>query len=84
MSLARLWWRDAFVGTLNALSGEEIGRQSIYLAQTWDPDSEEVMVGVGDQINGTTNALLMYKDFGRADFALQVWLLFLFCTCPTS
>lgn len=79
MSLARLWWRDVFVQDLSTLANFEIGRQSIYLSKTWDADEEEVMVGVGDQLNPTSGELLMFADFGSADFALQVQLcLFLF------
>lgn len=71
LSLARLWWRDAFpAAALGELANYEIGRQALYLSKVWNPTTEEVLVGVGDQLNGTQ--LLMYEDFGSADFALQV------------
>lgn len=82
LALARLWWRDAFPATsLGPLANFEIGWQALYLTKVWDAVAEEVLVGVGDQLNGTQ--LLMYEDFGSADFALQVRLpLRLFgCVC---
>ena len=74
MALARLWWNASFTGTNANLALEEIGRQSLYLTAAWDADEEEVMVGVGDQLNTSTNppSLIMFSDFGRADFALSV------------
>ena len=75
LSLARLWWNASFTGTLSTLALEEIGRQSIYLTKAWDATAEEVLVGVGDQLN-TSNPdnpeLVMFSDFGTADIALQV------------
>jgi hypothetical protein len=74
MSLARLWWREAFpAANLGELVNYEIGQQAIYLAQVWNSASEEVLVGVGDQLTASGD-LLMYEDFGSADFALQVKL----------
>lgn len=74
MALARLWWNSSFTGNLASLALEEIGRQSLYLTSAWDADEEEVMVGVGDQLNTSTTppSLIMFSDFGSADFALAV------------
>jgi hypothetical protein len=74
MSLARMWWRAIFddetVQALNEPIGIEIARQSTYLVKSWNADTQEVLVGVGDQVE--QGELLMYSDFGTADRALSV------------
>lgn len=72
MSLARLWWSATFDNDpeTKELNDFEIAWQSQYLTSVFDSDSGEVLVGVGDQLEGDN--LAMFSDFGRADFALQV------------
>lgn len=72
LSLASLWWTDGLPArTLGALALNEIAQQARYLINTYDAASEEVLVGVGDQLTAS-GTLLMYQDFGSAPFALQV------------
>lgn len=72
LALARLWWRNSWpTPDLAGLVDFEIGQQALYLTKTFNPASEEVLVGVGDQLDASGN-LVMYQDFGSADLALQV------------
>jgi hypothetical protein len=75
LALGQLWWHGTYVSapynTSVALLTEII-RQATWLAKTWNADTRQVLVGVGDQVDPATNTLVAYRDFGTADYALMV------------
>lgn len=73
LALGQLWFDRTFAGaafdTDTALLTEII-RHASWLAKTWDSDTAQVLVGVGDQL-AKDGGLATYEDFGTADYALQ-------------
>jgi hypothetical protein len=75
LALGQLWWVDVWQNATSQSGNRlilEIIRQGLFLAKTWNAESKQVLVGVGDQINPKNNTLYAYQDFGTADRALMV------------
>ena len=72
VSLGMLWWSNVFNTGVRNVAAAEIQRQADFLTSAWDAKNSELLIGVGDSINDTTNQLDMYSDFGSADRALAI------------
>jgi hypothetical protein len=75
LALGRLWWARKYDSAGQNISSDsiaEIIRGATWLSKVWSEDLQEVLVGVGDQINPNNGTLLTYSDFGTADRALMV------------
>ena len=72
VSLGMLWWSNVFVTGVRDVAAAEIQRQADFLTSAWDAENSELLIGVGDSINTTSNQLDMYSDFGSADRALAI------------
>lgn len=75
LALGQLWWAATWESAVFQAGDDlvaEIVRSATWLSKTWNGATNQVLIGVGDQLDPQTGELLAYQDFGTADAALRV------------
>jgi hypothetical protein len=73
IALGALWWDAGYINdTTRTRAALEIARQGAFLASAWDSEEQELLIGIGDQINKETGQLWTYSDFAEAQRALAI------------
>jgi hypothetical protein len=73
ISLGALWWGSSYTtDQLRETAAVEFIRQADFLSMAWNEQDDELLLGIGDGVNTTSDSLLMYSDFGVAMNALAI------------
>jgi hypothetical protein len=72
IALGALWWDAGYTNKTRDRVATEMTRQGRFLTQAWDAQTQELLVGIGDQKDRTDGSLLTFKDFAEAQRALAV------------